>query len=136
MRRLTQEQFIEKAKLIHGDKYDYSKVIYLTSESYVDIICPKHGIFKQTPHAHIHIKNRCKYINVLPFDFYLPKYNICIEYDGEQHFEPLEFFGGIKAFDELKKRDEIKTKFCRDNNIKLIRISYRDSIKKYLEKIL
>lgn len=73
----------------------------------------------------------CKYIHVLPFDFYLPKYNICIEYDGLQHFEPCTF-GGVsqneaqKAFELTKIKDNIKTEYCKNNNIKLIRISYKD----------
>jgi hypothetical protein len=46
----------------------------------------------------------CKDINVLPFDFYLPYYNICIEYQGEQHYRVLrnDMFGGIKEFNIRK----------------------------------
>lgn len=51
---LTNEQFINQAKLIHGDKYDYSKVVYTGYEEYVTIICPEHGEFKQTPDSHLH----------------------------------------------------------------------------------
>lgn len=51
--RLTQDEFISKAKEIHGDKYDYSKVNYLTSKDKVSIICPKHGEFLQTPDKHL-----------------------------------------------------------------------------------
>ena len=51
---LTNEQFINQAKLIHGDKYDYSKVVYTGYEEYVIIICPEHGEFKQTPDSHLH----------------------------------------------------------------------------------
>ena len=68
----------------------------------------------------------CKNIKRLPFDFYLPDYNICVEYDGKQHFQPIEYFGGIESFLKTKKRDEIKNKYCEDNNIKLIRIPYWD----------
>ena len=49
---LTTEQFIEKAKLIHGNKYDYSKVEYKGSKIKVCIVCPKHGEFWQTPANH------------------------------------------------------------------------------------
>ena len=49
----TTEQFIEKAKSIHGNKYDYSKVIYKTTKDKVDIICPEHGIFSQEAHNHL-----------------------------------------------------------------------------------
>jgi hypothetical protein len=47
------EEFILEAKLIHGDKYDYSKVIYKKALEKVCIICPKHGEFWQTPNAHL-----------------------------------------------------------------------------------
>ena len=58
------------------------------------------------------------------FDFYLINLNIFIEYDGIQHFEIVEFFGGEKAFIQTCKNDEIKNKYCMENNIKLIRIPY------------
>ena len=48
----TTEDFIEKAKKVHGDKYDYSKVEYISTETKVCIICPEHGEFWQTPHNH------------------------------------------------------------------------------------
>lgn len=66
----------------------------------------------------------CKDARVLPFDFYLPKLNMAIEYDGKQHFEINEFFGGIKAFNQLKKHDEIKNSYCIKNGIRLLRIPY------------
>ena len=50
---LTTNEFIAKAKLIHGNKYDYSKVEYINSKEYVTIICPEHGEFKQTPDKHL-----------------------------------------------------------------------------------
>ena len=66
----------------------------------------------------------CAYINPLPFDFYIEKLNTCIEYDGKQHFEPIEIFGGNREFTLTKIRDNIKTEYCLNNNIKLIRIPY------------
>lgn len=51
--RLTTEQFIEKAKLVHGDKYDYSLVIYEKSNLHIKIICSIHGEFNQTPNCHL-----------------------------------------------------------------------------------
>lgn len=62
----------------------------------------------------------------LPFDFYLPKYNIVIEFDGRQHYEPVDKFGGEKAFDILKKNDERREIWCRQNNIKLFRIKWNN----------
>jgi len=49
----TTQQFIEKSKLIHGDKYDYSLVDYKGSFKEVKIVCKEHGIFKQSPHVHL-----------------------------------------------------------------------------------
>ena len=50
---MTKEQFIRKAKKVHGDKYDYSLVNYKGSHSKVKIICPKHGIFEQLAYMHL-----------------------------------------------------------------------------------
>lgn len=72
----------------------------------------------------------------LPFDFYLPDYNICIEYDGKQHFEPIEYFGGEEYFEYIKKHDNIKTQYCIDNNIKLLRIPYFKNIEEELNNFL
>lgn len=53
MKKLTNNQFIEKAKKIHGEKYDYSKVEYINNRTKVCIICPIHGEFWQTPNKHL-----------------------------------------------------------------------------------
>lgn len=66
----------------------------------------------------------CKNIFQLPFDFYIPKYRTCIEFDGKQHYEPADFFGGIEAFEKLKTNDRIKDDYCEDNFINIIRIRY------------
>jgi len=156
-RRTTLEIFLKKAKQIHGDKYDYSKVNYINSDTKIEIICRKHDNFLQTPNSHLNgsgcpkcrfskgeIKienflkqNKINFINqkkfkecknkyLLKFDFYLPNYNLCIEYDGKQHFESIPLFGGKKSFKKQQKRDQIKNEFCWNNNINLIRLSYKD----------
>ena len=66
----------------------------------------------------------CQYVSLLKFDFYLPEYNLCIEFDGIQHFEAFEFFGGEEALLKNMERDVIKNQYCIDNNIKLLRIRY------------
>lgn len=58
------------------------------------------------------------------FDFYIPKMNMCIEYDGAQHFIPMRDMGGQLYFDYMKKNDEIKDAYCRENGIRLLRIPY------------
>ena len=52
-KKYTQEEFIEKAKAIHGDKYDYSKVEYVNGRTKICIICPEHGEFWQIPNSHL-----------------------------------------------------------------------------------
>ncbi len=50
---MTTEEFIQRAKAVHGDKYDYSKVKYVDRQTKVVIVCPKHGDFTQAPTSHI-----------------------------------------------------------------------------------
>lgn len=66
----------------------------------------------------------CKNKNRLPFDFYLSEYNICIEYDGELHYKKSRRYNAEYKLKQTKINDKIKTKYCKDSNIKLIRIPY------------
>lgn len=52
-KRLTTEEFIRRAREIHGDKYDYSKAQYVNAKTKIAIICPSHGIFEQIPDKHL-----------------------------------------------------------------------------------
>ena len=73
----------------------------------------------------------------LKFDFYLSDYNCCIEYDGEQHFK--EAWNGKEGLKENQYKDNIKNKYCKNNNIRLIRIPYWDYDKidtKYIKELL
>jgi very-short-patch-repair endonuclease len=76
--------------------------------------------------------NDCEHKRKLRFDFYLPQYNTCVEYDGKQHFIANEYFGGTKSLESQKERDIVKNKYCKDNNIILIRIKYNENIKNKL----
>ena len=151
----TTESFIRKAKQIHGDKYNYSLVEYKGANVKVEIICKKCGKhFKQTPNNHINQQNGCPFCNESKLekevemflnkkhiifekqkrfnwlgrqslDFYLPKYNIGIECQGEQHYKPVDFGGkGIKwATEQFKytiKKDNIKKRKCENNGVKLL----------------
>jgi len=80
----------------------------------------------------------CKRINVLRFDFYLPGYNICIEFNGEQHYKSIPYWGGKERYKISVERDKIKSDYCHKNNIKLIIIHYKDfkNIESILEKEL
>lgn len=74
----------------------------------------------------------CKSKYILKFDFYLPEYNTIIEYDGRQHFK--QGWNSESEFQRTKTNDIIKTNYCKENNIKLIRIPYMEF--KNIENIL
>jgi hypothetical protein len=82
--------------------------------------------------------NECCNIHVLPFDFAIfddsDNLQKIIEFDGRQHFEPYEFFGGEIDFKKRQLNDSIKTNYCFSNNIPLLRIPYWDF--KNIESIL
>lgn len=85
--------------------------------------------------------DNCRDIKPLPFDFYLPKLNICIEYDGIQHFEPIDFSGKGEEWAKqhlkyVQKHDNIKTEYCQRNDIKLLRIPYLKNIEEELNNFL
>jgi len=138
-KKMNTEIFIKKCNKIHNNVYDYSLVDYIGAFKKVKIICKKHGIFEQMSYTHlsnhgcpvcksskgektimkilnennikyIHQKkfNDCKNTNVLFFDFYIPDKNLCIEYNGLQHYKPIDFFGGIESYEINKKRFNIK----------------------------
>lgn len=75
-----------------------------------------------------HSFDDCKNKNVLWFDFYLPENNLCIEFDGIQHYKPIEFFHGIEGLKYIQKNDKIKNKYCVKNGINLIRFKYNEVI--------
>jgi len=147
-RNSSTDEFIKKAKKIHGDKYDYSKVKYDKAITKVCIICPEHGEFWQTPNCHLNgqgcpkckqskmeneislllkqyninfeQQKRFKWLGRQSLDFYLPDYNIAIECQGKQHFESRERFGGIDGLNERLEKDKRKKYICETNNIKII----------------
>lgn len=166
--KCTTKEFIEKSRKIHGNKYNYSKVNYINCETPVCIICSKHGEFWQTPSHHtnakcgcpkcykskgeleielILLKNNISYIGQYEIDidksirvsgktyidFYLPEYNIAIEYNGKQHYIPQKHFGGQIRFESQLKRDEFVRNWCKENNIKLLEIPYNE---KNIEKCI
>jgi hypothetical protein len=151
------DTFISDSKKVHGSKYDYSKVIYSGGKRFVQIICPKHGSFMQTPNSHQR-GNGCPNCNTskgedkvkqilrnldisfkqqhtfemlidkrkLKCDFFVPQFNLVIEFNGRQHYEPVNRFGGNKGLLETQRRDKIKREYLKENNIKLLEIHYLD----------
>ena len=73
----------------------------------------------------------CRNKNPLPFDFYLPNINTCIEYDGRQHFEEVSFFGGKEGLIRTQLSDKIKNEYY----INLLRIKYTENIKDKMRTI-
>ena len=150
--RTTTEEFVKAAKLVHGDKFDYSRVDYRGNKCPVEIICPKHGSFWLKPNSHTSSGSGCRFcqeskgeravelclkkygINhireyrILPhlyrYDFYLPEFNIYIEYNGKQHYRPIEIFGGKEAFQKTKENDKYKQMLVKISNGHLIIIPF------------
>lgn len=73
---------------------------------------------------------------LLHYDFYLPEYNVLIEYQGRQHYESVDYFGGDKKFREQQNHDQMKRKYAKDNGYNLIEVPYTEDtsekIKNYL----
>lgn len=78
----------------------------------------------------------CRDKQPLPFDFYLPKLNIAIEYQGHQHYESIDFFGGQVYLEYVQSHDKIKSDYCAKNNIQLICVPYWEDINQYLNNFL
>lgn len=82
----------------------------------------------------------CEYIKQLRFDFYIQRYNLCIEFDGEQHFEKVNWDGKMtdEEMEENLKlnqfRDQIKNDYCKKNRINLLRIRYDEDVEEKLTK--
>ena len=76
----------------------------------------------------------CRDKGLLRFDFYLPIYNIVIEFDGKQHHEETDYFQS--SLEEIQYRDNIKNEYCIKNNIFMIRLKYTELIQQTIEKTL
>ena len=142
-KKLTTEQFIEKASKIHDNKYDYSKVKYENYDSYITIICPEHGEFQQTPDSHLQGKgcSKCSHAQsqnetviyeiikqyfsntiervrkiIYPYeiDIFIPEKNIGIEYNGIRWH--------TDEFKNNKNYHLMKTQLCKDKGVSLIHI--------------
>lgn len=127
----------EKIKVSHNCGYEYNVTAlkFIHSEKR----CPKCNDSKGEKHIFHFLKNKdieferqykfddCRLKNKLPFDFAVfedEQLLYLIEYQGEQHYRPRDFFGGKEGFEYQKLRDKIKKEYCLNNNIPLIEIPY------------
>lgn len=164
-KRLSNDEFISRCIEIHKEKYDYSDTIYTIGAEKIKINCRRcNTTFMQTAWEHaagngcprcnfskgeIQIENYllrnkidfktqykfadCKYIRLLLFDFYIERYNLIIEFDGNLHFQPLAHFGGEEALKIRQIRDNIKNEYCINNGINMLRIKYDENIEDKLD---
>lgn len=148
-------EFIEKANKVHDYKYNYSEVSYTNSTTKINIVCPIHGVFSQTPAGHLtgsgcwscgsskgekFISRILKEKNInfirefrLPeilhvkyrYDFWLPDHNLLIEFHGGQHYFPVDYFGGEESFKQTKQRDIFKKMLAKETRRNLVVFNYK-----------
>lgn len=150
----THEEFIKELTSLFGNKLIYDKVAYVNAKTEVTLICPKHGEFQRIPNKLLSGQgcSKCKssllenivmgsltknniqfetqkhfsWLEKQSLDFYLPKYNIAIECQGEQHFHQVYFNGKTEnidkrnLFESISRRDNLKFTKCKNNGIKLL----------------
>lgn len=67
-------------------------------------------------------------------DVFFPEISLAIEYQGKQHFEPIDFFGGEEAFKKNQERDSRKSRLCEENGVSLIYVNYTEKVTMSLMK--
>ena len=153
--RKSTEQFIEDAKRVHGDRYDYSRTQYETARVKVKIICSEHGVFEQTPYNHLSGRGCPKCAATKPekdimnyfqerkvpfsynwsfpgsrfkYDFMIPfsPIPLLIEFDGEIHFRfSAHFHQSEEKFDLKRAADIKKTKLAVEKGYHILRIHHK-----------
>lgn len=165
--RMTFDDFVARAETIHDGYYTYPAQSWTKALDKVTVICPKHGKFNQRAAAHLDGQgcpkcsrsqgeiaiakwlqlhnivfeeqkrfSDCKYKKRLSFDFFISDKNTAIEFQGVQHQQPVEHFGGDESFQEQKRRDSIKRQYCETNSIRLIEVYSVEEIDSKLQALL
>jgi len=156
--KVSKENFIKRASSTHNNKYDYSESNINILRNKIKIICPIHGEFNQEATLHLlgsgcpdcgkRTKNselnflkflkeslpaqeivyqaKFDWLGRKSFDFYIPSLNVAIEYQGEQHYIPIKFFGGEETFKRQLASDKLKISLCEKRGIQLIHFSYKN----------
>ena len=115
-------------RLIIGEKFKGSN-----GERIIDKELQKSGVKYQREA----VFDDLRHVGKLRFDFYLDEYNAAIEFQGQQHFEPIECFGGEDGFKSLQVRDEIKKQWCINKGVRLFLIEHGvDDATREVRKIL
>ena len=164
---LTTAQFIQKAKEVHGDRYDYSKTKWVKATVPVVITCKEHGDFMLGhPHGHVSQGRGCplccanrtrtegqfretleeyfskfgdykfpsifpKWLrnpnsgHVLQLDGYCEELQLAFEFQGRQHYEPIDFYGGELNLIKVRRRDDFKKTICAREGVTLLCIDGR-----------
>lgn len=120
------------SRLVRGEVASCGCMSTSSGEYFIEQVLSKYGITYETQKCF----SDCFYKATLSFDFYLPAYNILVEYDGEQHFNPIPAWGGKERFKIQQKRDAIKNQYCQDNGIMLLRLPYTLAEEEIETKIL
>lgn len=85
------------------------------------------SIFKEKGYNVIH-HSFPSFLGRLEIDIHIPSFNLGIEYQGIQHYEPIEFFGGQEGFENRIRSDKLKKELCELNGVELIYFSYDEQI--------
>lgn len=157
-RRLSFWDFVERVARVHGAReYEYQLQDFVNAHSKIPIRCPEHGMFRQSVAAHLkgagcpacvqsegeqRVREalclldvdfreqsrfpECRDRGVLPFDFFVPNHRLLIEFDGRQHYDNSEHWGGAEKLAEMQRHDEIKNRFAAEHGYRLVRIAYWD----------
>ncbi len=155
-RRLSFWDFVERVISVHGpNRYEYELQDFVNMHSKIPIRCPKHGLFRQSVATHLKgtgcpkcIQSNgeqrvretltalgtnfgeqvrfanCRAKRPLPFDFFVPSHRLLIEFDGRQHYDNSELWGGDEKLEETHRHDAIKNRFAAKHDYRLLRIPY------------
>ena len=147
--RMGWDEFVKRANRIFKEYYIYKQQEYKNNKTDIIATCPKHGDFNVRPDHHLkgegcpkcnesklereirlfledndikyeYRKKDFSWLNGLELDFYLPKYNIAIECQGNQHFKLNNFFNKRESFTHRQELDVLKKKLCEENGVKLL----------------
>jgi len=155
--RLSHDEFVARARKIHGKRFEYPEKYHASIQPIVIVCtkhgrfkqtpnthlggagCPKcmeslgeRRIARMLEVLKINHESQKKFSDCvdkrpLRFDFWLPDFNVLIEYDGPQHFESKEYFGGKCNFESTIRRDRIKSCYAQKKKIRLIRVKYTET---------